>query len=185
VIRADSYGSLEAIREALKDNVAIVTSGIGDITDADVLISKSTGAFIIGFNVKLKKDIEKLAQIEGVVCRTYTVIYTLLEELREVIEAGTEVISRERELGMGTVIAEFPFNGKRIAGIKVVSGRIAKGDQAKVMRKDHEVGRAKIKSMRQGKEEETKVEAGTNCGIQFDRDIAFDMGDGIIAFTNR
>jgi len=185
IVKADTFGSLEAILEALGDGVDVVASGVGDIADQDVLLAKSTGAFVIGFNVKLKQDIEKLAQLEGVICRTYTIIYELLDELKDVIEGATEVITKERDLGSGTVIAEFPFDGKRIAGTKVAMGRIAKGDQVKVLRGEAEIGRAKIKSLRHGKIEETKVETGTECGVLFDRDIAFALGDVIIAFTNR
>lgn len=185
IIKADTFGSLEAILEALGADVDIVTAGVGDIADQDILLAKSTGAFVIGFNVKLKQEIQKLAQIEGVVTRTYTIIYELLDELHDVIEGAMEVITQERELGKGTVIAEFPFNGKRIAGTKVVSGRIARGDQVKIMRKEEEIGKAKIKSVRKGKVEETKVEPGNNCGLLFDHDVAFAIGDDIIAFTNR
>lgn len=185
IIKADTFGSLEAILEALGKDVDIVTAGVGDIADQDILLAKSTGAFVIGFNVKLKNEIAKLAQIEGVVTRTYTIIYELLDELRDVIAGAMEVITQERELGKGTVIAEFPFDGKRIAGTKVISGRIAKGDQVKIMRKEEEIGKAKIKSVRKGKSEETKVEPGNDCGILFDRDVAFAIGDDIIAFTNR
>ncbi len=185
IIKADTFGSLEAILEALGADVDIVTAGVGDIADQDILLAKSTGAFIIGFNVKLKQEIQKLAQIEGVVTRTYTIIYELLDELRDVIAGAMEVIMQERELGKGTVIAEFPFDGKRIAGTKVISGRIARGDQVKIMRKEEEVGIAKIKSVRKGKLEETKIEPGNDCGILFDRDVAFAIGDDIIAFTNR
>lgn len=185
IVKADTFGSLEAVLEALGADVDIVTSGIGDVSDQDILLAKSTGAFVIGFNVKLKQEIQKLAQIEGVVTRTYTIIYELLDELHDVIEGAMEVITQERELGKGTIIAQFPFNGKRIAGTKVVTGRIARGDQVKIMRKDEEIGKAKIKSLRKGKEEETKIEPGNNCGILFDHDVAFAIGDDIIAFTNR
>ncbi len=184
IIKADVYGSLEAILEALGDDVDIVTAGVGEISDADVLMAKSTGAFVIGFNVKLKTEIEKLAQIEGVICRTYTIIYELLDELHDVIEGAMEVITKERELGKGRVLAEFPFNGVRIAGIKVMSGRIAKGDQVKVMRGEEEIGKAKIKSVRHGKTEETRMDVGDDCGILFDRIVDFALGDDIIAFTN-
>jgi len=184
IIKADVYGSLEAILEALGDDVDVVTSGVGEISDADVLLAKSTGSFVIGFNVKLKTEIEKLAQIEGVICRTYTIIYELLDELHDVIEGAMEVITKERELGKGKVLAEFPFNGVRIAGIKVISGRIAKGDQVKVMREDVEIGKAKIKSVRHGKVEETRMDVGDDCGLLFDRVVDFAIGDDIIAFTN-
>ena len=185
IIKSDTFGSLEAILEALGADVDIVTAGVGDIADQDILLAKSTGAFVIGFNVKLKQEIQKLAQIEGVVTRTYTIIYELLDELRDVIAGAMEVITQERELGKGTVIAEFPFDGKRIAGTKVTSGRIARGDQVKIMRAEVEIGKVKIKSVRKGKLEETKVEPGNDCGILFDRDVAFAIGDDIIAFTNR
>jgi len=185
IVKADTFGSLEAILEALGTDVDIVTGGVGDIADQDILLAKSTGAFVIGFNVKLKQEIQKLAQIEGVVIRIYTIIYELLDELHDVIEGAMEVITQERELGKGTVIAEFPFDGKRIAGTKVITGRIARGDQVKIMRKDEEIGKAKIKSVRKGKAEETKVEPGNDCGILFDHDVAFAIGDDIIAFTNR
>ena len=185
IIKADTFGSLEAILEALGNDVDIVTAGVGDIADQDILLAKSTDAFVIGFNVKLKTEIGKLAQIEGVITRTYTIIYELLDELRDVIAGAMEVITKERELGKGTVIAEFPFDGKRIAGTKVISGRIARGDQVKIMRKEEEIGKAKIKSVRKGKSEETKVEPGNDCGLLFDHDVAFAIGDDIIAFTNR
>lgn len=184
IVKADVYGSLEAILEALGDDVDIVTAGVGEISDADVLMAKSTGAFVIGFNVKLKGEIEKLAQIEGVICRTYTIIYELLDELHDVIEGAMEVISKERELGTARVLAEFPFSGARIAGIKVLSGRIAKGDQVKIKRKEEEIGRAKVKSVRHGKEEVTRMDVGDECGLQLDKIVDFAIGDDIIAFTN-
>ena len=184
IVKADVYGSLEAILEALGDDVDIVTAGVGEISDADVLMAKSTGAFVIGFNVKLKQEIAKLAQIEGVICRSYTIIYELLDELHDVIEGAMEVITKERELGTARILAEFPFSGVRIAGIKVATGRIAKGDQIKIMRGEEEIGRAKIKSVRHGKEEATRMDVGDECGLQLDKIVDFAIGDDIIAFTN-
>lgn len=185
IVKADTAGSLEAIMAAIAENVDVVSSGVGDISDADILLAKSTGAFVIGFNVRIKQEMEKLAQVEGVIYRTYTIIYELLDELHDVIEGAMEVITKERELGKGKVIAEFPFDGKRIAGTKVISGRLAKGDQIKIMRGEEEIGRAKIKTIRHGKAEETKIEIGKECGLFFDSEIEFALGDDIIAFTIR
>lgn len=184
VLKADTAGSLEAITEALPAEIDIVTQAVGDISEADVLMAKSTGSFVIGFNVRAKPDIEKLASTERVVLRTYAIIYELIDELADVVTGMAEVLTKERELGKGTVIAEFPFNGMRIAGIKVLSGRIARGDQVRVERKEKEIGRAKIKSVRHGKTDVTKIEVGGECGILFDRSIDFTLGDDIIAFTN-
>ncbi len=183
IIKADTAGSLEAITGALAGRVTVVGMGIGDITEADVLLARPSGAFIVGFNVKARPAVEKLAQTEKVVYRTYTIIYELLDELEDVISGMKEVISHERELGAGNIIAEFPYEKTRIAGTKVVSGRLARGDSVKVLRGDEEISRAKIKSIRQGKEESSRVDVGGQCGVLFDRIVDFAIGDAIIAVS--
>ncbi len=183
ILKTDTAGSLEAILASLGDRVRVVEGGVGDIGEADVLQARGSKAFIVGFNVKASGAVSMLAQTEKVVFRTYTIIYELLDELAEVVSGMKEVISQERELGMGTIIAEFPFEKSRIAGTKIVSGRLAKGDSVKILRGETEVGRAKIKSIRKGKSETTKAENGAECGILLDRTVDFQLNDGIIAVT--
>ncbi len=183
IMKADTAGSLEAITNALGNRVMVVGSGIGDITEADILLAKPSHAFVVGFNVKARPAVEKLAQTEKVIYRTYTIIYELLNELEEVISGMKEVITKERELGMGQIIAEFPYEKTRIAGTKIISGRLARGDSVKVMRGESEVIRAKIKSLRHGKEDITRADTGSECGILFDRAVDFAVGDAIIAVS--
>lgn len=183
IIKADTAGSLEAITDKLKAGVKIVSSGIGDISDADVLLAKSAGAIIIGFGVKASSHVAKLAAAEKVILRTYTLIYELLDELTDVLSGMETVFAQERELGQGEIIAQFPFEKQRIAGTRVTAGRLAKGDTVKILRKETEIGRARITSMRKGKEEVTKSEAGVECGILFDKEVDFTPQDVIIAFT--
>ncbi len=183
ILRGDTSGSLEAITASLGDRIRLIGSNVGDITEADVLMARGTKAFIVGFNVKCPPAVAKLAQTEKVIFRTYNIIYELLDELTEVVSGMKEVLSQERELGAGTIIAEFPYEKTRIAGTRVTVGRLARGDSVKIMRAEVEVGRAKIKSIRKGKEETTKVEVGTECGIQLDRMVAFQVNDGIISVT--
>ncbi len=182
ILKADTAGSMEAILAALNKKIKVVYAGVGDIGDADVLMAKSSSAFIVGFNVKCPGSVEKLAQAEKVVFRTYTIIYELLDELTEVVSGMKEVLAAERELGIGTIIAEFPFEKTRIAGTRVTMGRLARGDTVKIMRGDTnvEVDRAKIKSIRKGKEDVTKVEEGVECGILFDKKVDFALQDAII-----
>jgi len=161
----------------------MVSSGIGDINDADVLLAKSSGSIIIGFNVSAKPPVAKLAQTEKVIFRTYKIIYELLDELKDVVSGLKEVLVEERELGVGQIIAEFPFEKTRIAGTKIASGRLAKGDSVKIMRNQTEVGRAKIKSLRHGKDDITRAEVGNECGVLLDQKLDFSVGDAIIAFT--
>lgn len=183
ILKTDTAGSLEAILASLGDRVRVVEGGVGDIGEGDVLQARGSKAFIVGFNVKANNAVSMLAQTEKVVFRTYSIIYELLDELAEVVSGMKEVISQERELGEGTIIAEFPFEKSRIAGTKILSGRLAKGDSIKVMRGETEVGRAKIKSIRKGKDETTKVEKGNDCGVLLDRTVDFQLNDGIIAVT--
>jgi translation initiation factor IF-2 len=183
ILKTDTAGSLEAIMASLGDRVRVVGSGIGDIGEADVLAARSSKAFIVGFNVKCQNAVSKLAQTEKVVFRIYNIIYELLDELAEVVSGMREVLGAERELGEGKVIAEFPYEKTRIAGTRVTSGRLAKGDSIKIMRGEEEVGRAKIKTIRKGKDETTKVEEGGECGVLLDRIVAFQLNDDIISFT--
>ena len=183
-IKADVSGSLEAILEALpSEKVEIVRTGLGDITEADILEAKATGSIMIGFNVKANAAIEKLARIEKVIYRTYSIIYELLDEMNDVVEGMAEVLSLERELGKGTIIAEFPFDKDRIAGTKISAGRLARGDSVRIMRKDEEIARVRIKSLHRGKDDITKVEAGGECGVLFDKKVDFMLQDDIIPYT--
>lgn len=183
-MKADTSGSLEAVLEALpKGDVDVVHGSLGDITEADILEAGAMGAVVVGFNVKAVGGVEKLATHEKVIYRIYTIIYELLDEMADVVTGMEALLFHERELGNGTIIAEFPFEKDRIAGTKVTSGRLAKGDSIRIMRDDVEIGRARIKSIRQGKNEVTKVEVGGECGVLLDKKVDFTLQDGIIAFT--
>ncbi len=184
VLKADSAGSLEAIRESLDPKIIIISEGFGNIAEADILLAKSCQALVIGFAVKVGQDIDKLAWTEKVIVKTYSIIYELLTELAEVVAGMKEVASDiDRELGRGKIIAEFPFDNQRIAGIKVLSGRIARGDRITVMKGEEIVAKTKIKSIRQGKNEINKAEISSECGILMDGKVDFTIGDDIIAFA--
>lgn len=147
-IKADVSGSLEAIIQALpSEKVEIVRTGLGDITEADILEAKATGSIMIGFNVKINSAIEKLARVEKVIYRTYSIIYELLDEMKDVVDGMAEVLSLERDLGKAKIVAEFPFDKDRIAGTKVISGRLARGDSVRIMRGEEEIMRVRIKSL--------------------------------------
>ncbi len=181
VVKADTAGSLEAVTTSLGNQIKIVGSGIGDVTQADVLLAKSTRAIIVGFRVAIKPDVEKFAQSEKVTYRTYAIIYELLEQIEEVVAGFSDVLVAERELGRGIIIAEFPYEKHRVAGTKVASGRLARGDMVKIMRGEQEIARTRIKSMRYGKDDITKAEQGMECGLLFDKQVDFVLQDGIIA----
>ena len=184
LIKADTSGSLEAVLEALpQSDIDVVSASLGEITEADILEARASGAVVVGFNVKVGPGVEKLATHEKVIYRTYSIIYELLDEMKDVVTGMEELLVRERILGNGQIIAEFPYEKDRIAGTKVLSGRLAKGDMVRVMRAEVEIGSARIKSIRQGKNEITKVEVGGECGVLLDKKVDFTPQDDIIAFT--
>lgn len=180
IVKADTAGSLEAISLSLKSDVMIISNAVGNINESDVLLAKTTKALIIGFNVTPPDNVTKLAASEKVLIKTYNLIYQLIDELEELIEAirkGNLVTI----LGEAKINVIFNIKKEKIAGVKVVKGRIARGDQVKIMREETEISRAKIKSLRHGKEDISKVEQGTEAGVLLSHDIDFLTGDSIIS----
>ena len=177
VLKADTIGSLEAVSAQIPQNVNLLQSSTGEVTEADVLLAKSTKGIILSFNAKIAPSALKLAQTEKVLVRTYKIIYELLDELKDAASGMLTPIESEEILGTGKIIAEFPFEKLRVAGVKVTDGRLARGDLIKIGEQ-----RSKIKSIRHGKEETNKVEAGKECGVLLDPQIDFRAEDDIMAY---
>ncbi len=180
IIKADTAGTLEAIMYSLPKNIVAIQSGVGNISESDILLAKTTKALIIGFHLKPSDNILKLADSEKVIIKTYNIIYELINEIDDVVDAlkkGNLV----KTLGEARVQAIFDIKDQKIAGVKVISGRIAKGDQIKIVRGDEEIGRAKIKSLKHNKEDITKSEQGSEAGILLSQNLDILTGDSIIS----
>lgn len=180
ILKADTAGSLEALTVVLSSKVDIILSGVGNISESDILLAKTAKTIIVGFNIEPSQNVVKLANSEKVLIKTFHLIYKLFEELDEVIEAikkGNLVTI----LGEAKIIEIFSYKEDKIAGVKVVSGRIARGDQVKLVRGDEEIGRAKIKSLRHGKEDISKAEQGKEGGVILSQKLDFLTGDSIIS----
>ncbi len=181
ILKADVAGTLEAITANLKNqNIEILSSGTGDINDGDIILAKNTGAIVIGFNVKIPSPVAKIAETEKVKFKIYQIIYKLLEELDDVMKLLAEPV-KEDILGKAEIIAEFPTEKGKIAGSKVLEGRIALGDRVRLVRDDKEVGQAKIKSLKYKKESINKAELGQECGLVLDPQLDFNIGDIVIS----
>lgn len=176
VLKTDTLGTKEAILAALKDKAIVISSGIGDISESDVFLAKTAKAPILGFNIVLSSEIERLAQNERVKIKTYDIIYRLLEEVEDIIDFLKEK-KQEKVLGRAEVIAQFESKKKKIAGAKVLEGRIARGDKIKILRGEEEIGQGRIVTLRQGKDDITKIAMGEQCGIGFSKKLDFEVGD--------
>lgn len=182
LLKTDVVGTLEAIKESVKKDVVLVASGIGEINESDVLMAKPTGALIVGFHVQPTSRATTLAKVENVRIKTYTTIYQLLDEIREVVELLKTPEAREELLGEGVVIAQFSVEQTKVAGCRIQSGRLARGDTVKLLRENQVILHARIKSLRHGKEDITQADKGQECGLAFDKKLDFKVGDLIIAY---
>lgn len=182
VLVADTLGSLEAIHYALPEGVDIISEKTGEITEADILLAKSTGSVVLGFNTKIRPDVEKLAMTEKVLARTYTIIYEMLDEIRDVIEGKIEA-RMEQIYGQARILASFPYEKSIVLGVSVQEGRIARGDKVRLLRGDEVVGESMITSLRQGKNQTSKVEKGQEAGIIITPALDFQIGDVVLSHS--
>lgn len=182
IICADTLGSLEAITNSLPSDVYIIQEKTGDVAEADVLLAKSTKAIVLGFNVKIRPDVQKLAMAEKVLVRNYTIIYELIDEIQDVID-GRNLALMEQVYGEATIQAIFPYEKTQVAGIKVRDGRIAKGDRIRIMRGEEIIGESAISSLRIGKNTASRVEKGNEAGIILGSSLDFQVGDMIISHS--
>jgi translation initiation factor IF-2 len=182
ILVADTLGSLEAIRYALPEGVDVIAEKTGEITEADILLAKSTGAVVLGFNTRIRSDVEKLAITEKVLAKNYTIIYEMLDEIRDVIE-GRAQARMEQIYGQARILASFPYEKQIVLGVTVLDGRVARGDKVRLVRGEETVGESTITSLRQGKNQTSKVEKGQEAGIIITPALDFQAGDVLLSHS--
>lgn len=184
VLKTETSGELEAIKNSLPEGVTVISEGQGDITLADVLLAKDLEALILGFKVGIAPDVKRLAESEKVFYKTYRIIYELLDEIDDVqamiSEEGQEVVR-----GRGTVLAEFPTNEGKILGIKVDEGRLAVGDDVRIVHGEKVIGESKIASIKRGKTPVKEAGRDSECGVTITPYVDFSLGDAIIAHNKK
>lgn len=175
-VKTKTAGSLEAILANMPEGVVVLGSGVGDLNDSDVFFAKAAGATIFLFEAKVQGSVKRLADTESVKIESFNIVYDFIERLKEIVLSGVEEI-----LGKAQIVAEFPFNGKRIAGSKILSGSISKTSNCRLVRGEAELGKVKIISIKKQKEEVESVGQGEECGILFSPQLDFKVGDVIIS----
>jgi translation initiation factor IF-2 len=176
IIKANSAGSLEAVIASLPPKAIVVDSGVGDVNSSDVISAKTGNAYIFAFESKIPTDVARLADAEKVRVGRFSIIYELLEAIEEVMKKG-----KVETVGTAEILADFPFNNKRVAGAKVVAGRINKGDNLILARKDAEIGKSRAASIRKQKQEVGGVGQSEEFGIIMEPQLNFEVGDTILA----
>jgi translation initiation factor IF-2 len=179
ILKAGNAGSLEAIIASLPPKVVVVDSGVGDINSSDVLSAKTGNAYIFAFESKIPNEIAKLAEAEKIKVERFEIIYELLQRLEEILKSGKVEI-----IGHAQVLADFPFNNKKVAGCKVIDGRITKGDTLVLTRVGREVGRGRAISLKKQKIEVASVGQSEEFGVIIEPQLDFTIGDVIVSERN-
>ena len=192
IIKADVQGSAEVLADTLaklsddKVKIRIIHSGVGAVTESDVLLGTASKAIIIAFNVRPDRNAESVANREGVDIRQHTIIYNVTDEMKKAMVGLLEPTFKEVRIGVAQVrdIFKVPKFGT-IAGCMVTEGRITRsGDtQARLLRQNVVVFEGKIGSLRRFKDDVGEVKTGFECGIGFDKYNELLVGDVIEVFT--
>ena len=172
IVKADAFGSLEAIEDRLKAlklenlKIALVHTGIGGINENDIKLALVSNATIIGFNVRPYKKIRDLAQEESIEIRTYEVIYNLIEDMEDALK-GLRVIEYEEVVTSEVEVREiFHIKGVgSVAGCYVQSGKVIKGSGVRFLRDGTIIWKGEIKTLKRFTDDVKEVLAGNECGI--------------------
>jgi translation initiation factor IF-2 len=172
LVKADTTGSLEALTESLRKlerdevKLAFVHRAVGGITQQDVQLAATSGATIIGFNVRPDRKAREVAQVDDVEVRTYEIIYQVLEDIENAMVGMLapefeEVVTGEAEV---REVFSVPRVGK-VAGCYVLNGTITRGSKVRFLREGTIIWKGAISSLRRFKEDVREVQTGFECGI--------------------
>jgi translation initiation factor IF-2 len=172
VLKTDVRGSLEAISQALAEvgndevSVNVLGSGVGAITESDINMAVTYSAAVFGFNVRADSAAKNLAEREGVELRYYSVIYELLDDIKQVLSGMLAPEVREEIVGIAEVRDVFrsPRYGQ-IAGCMVTEGSVFRNKPIRVLRDNVVVYEGELESLRRFKDDVNEVRSGTECGI--------------------
>ena len=191
VVKADVRGSLEAILQALAELsdaeviVSVLGSGVGGVTESDVNLALTYGAGIVGFNVRADRAAKAIVEREGLDLRYYSVIYELIDDVKQALSGMLSPELREEIIGVAEVrdVFQSPRLG-RIAGCMVTEGAVHRNKPIRVLRDNVVIYEGELESLRRFKEDVSEVRNGTECGIGVRNYNDVRLGDLIEVFES-
>ncbi len=193
IIKGDVHGSVEAIEGSVKGidtgaelRITVIHSAVGGITENDVLLASTAHAIVLGFNVRPEPTARALAKKYNVDIRLYTIIYDLIEDIKQALTGMLEPVYEEVVQGRAEVrdLFKVPKIGV-IAGCMVTEGLIARGASVRLLRDNVVVFQGKIDSLRRFKDDAREVAAGYECGVGLAGYNDLKVGDVIEAYTQQ
>ena len=186
VVKGDVQGSVEAIVGAIEklgtDEVGarVLLAGVGGITESDITLAASSGAAVIGFNVRAHKEAREAAEHAGVEIRYYNIIYDLVDDVKKAMSGLLAPTLRETTLGNAEILEIFNISkvGK-IAGCRVTDGKVERGANVRLIRDNVVIHEGKLATLKRFKDDVREVLAGQECGMSFEKYEDMRVGDVI------
>ena len=189
IVKGDVQGSVDAIKTSLEklvnENIRthVVHSGVGTITESDIMLAGTVGAVILGFNVRPTSPIAQLAEREKIEIRSYRVIYDLIADVEAAMKGMLDPIYKEVLLGKAEVRETFKVPGVGIiAGSYVTEGKVVRNEQIRLLRDGIIIHEGKIASLKRIKDDAKEVREGFECGIGIENFNDIKIGDVIECF---
>ncbi|MDD2351993.1 MAG: translation initiation factor IF-2 [Candidatus Caldatribacteriota bacterium] len=190
ILKSDTQGSLDAIKGTLSNlgneevDLKVIHDGIGTISETDIMLASASNALVVGFNVNIDANAQKMAKKEDIDIRTYGIIYDLIDEIKAALKGYLKPKLEEVINGRAEVreIFKIPKIGI-VAGCYVIDGKLSSKDFIRVMREDNKIYEGKEFSLKRFKEDVKEVNAGYECGVNIDNIDDIQVKD-IIIFYN-
>jgi translation initiation factor IF-2 len=189
VLKTDVQGSSEAIQGSLAKLATsevgpqILQSGVGGITESDVILAHASGAAVIGFNVRANNQARDRAKRDGVEIRYYNIIYNLVDDVKAALSGMLTPETREKFLGNAEILEVFNISkvGK-VAGCKVTEGIMRRGGKVRLIRDNVVIHEGDLSTLKRFKDEVKEVQSGQECGMAFTNYQDMQKGDVIECF---
>jgi translation initiation factor IF-2 len=189
VVKADVQGSAEAIQGALAklgtDEVGaqVLQSGVGGITESDVILAHASGAAIIGFNVRANAQARERSKRDGVEIRYYNIIYNVVDDVKAALSGMLAPELREKFLGNAEILEVFAISKVgRVAGCRVTEGVVRRGARVRLIRDNVVIHEGELSTLKRFKDDAREVLAGQECGMSFANYQDLQKGDVIECF---
>ena len=183
VLKADVQGSIQAIEGSLMDiesdkvEIEILHKAAGPISESDVLLCSASDGIIIGFGVKVENKALKLSKQESVEIRLYSVIYELIDQIKEAMLGMLDTETREKVIGRAEVKEVFKIKRGRVGGCIVNEGQINRNARARVIRDGQAVYDGGFQTLKRFQDEAETVKTGLECGIRLGNYLEYEVGD--------
>ena len=189
ILKCDVQGSAEALTASLnqieskKIDLELIHVGVGPITESDVLLATASNAVIVGFNVKVENQAASAAKREGIQIKLYSIIYELLDQVKEAMVGMLDPEVRESVVGHAEIRQVFELSKGTVAGCFVTDGRIVRTGRARVLRRRQPIYDGGIATLRRFQDDVKEVRAGVECGIKLGDYTEYEVGDIIECYN--